>query len=112
MDHRIRIVIALIEGDLRQEPSLESLAQSVNLSPSRLRHLFKYETGVTPAQYLKSLRLRQTKLLLETTFLSVKVIMNRVGVSNESHFIQDFKRAYGFPPSRYRALSKNEIGFG
>lgn len=103
MDPRVQTVIAIIEKDLCRQKPLTALARSVNLSPSRLRHLFKAETGMTPAQYLKFLRLEKAKHLLETTFLSAKVIMSRIGMANINHFTEDFKRAYGLPPVRYRA---------
>lgn len=79
------------------------LGQLVNLSGSRLRHLFKAEMDQTPAQYLKGIRMREAATLLRTTFLSVKEIMNRVGISNESHFVHEFKKAHGLAPSKYRA---------
>jgi AraC-like DNA-binding protein len=40
--------------------------------------------------------------LLTTTFLSVKEIVRRVGCTDESHFVRDFKRFYGVTPSEYR----------
>jgi transcriptional regulator GlxA family with amidase domain len=67
-----------------------------------LRHLFKAETGETPTQFLKEVRLRDAERLLLTTFLSVKEIMNRVGFLDESHFGHEFKRMYGLAPSKYR----------
>jgi AraC-like DNA-binding protein len=59
--------------------------------------------GQTPAQYLRSIRMREAEKLLRTTFLSVKEIMNRVGLSNESHFVHEFKKTYNLAPSKYRA---------
>ncbi len=103
MDPRIRVTLALIEDDFPHEPSLDALAESVRLSPSRLRHLFKNEVGVPFAQYVKSLRMKKAKQLLETTFFSVKEIMYKVGISNEGHFARDFKKAYGLTPLQYRA---------
>jgi transcriptional regulator GlxA family with amidase domain len=102
MDPRVRLVITHIKGDLRCDPSLNTLAENVSLSSSRLRHLFKSEMGVSFAQYVKSLRMQEAKRLLETTFLSVKEVMYRVGIRNESHFTQDFKKAYGLTPSQHR----------
>ncbi len=103
MDHRIHIVIALMGEDIRHERSLEELAQYVNLSPSRLRHLFKHEVGLSPMQYLKILRMRKAKELIETTFLNIKEITNRIGMKNYSHFSKDFKNTFGLTPSQYRA---------
>ena len=103
MDVRIRATIATMEEKLVAAPPLEELARAVNLSASHFRHLFKAETGVSPVQYLNSLRMRTARELLETTFLSVKQIRNRVGVNDKKHFINGFKKLYGLMPAYYRA---------
>lgn len=102
MDRRIQIVSSALEADFRRGWDIVQLGQMVNLSGSRLRHLFKAEMDQTPAQYLKAIRMREAATLLRTTFLSVKEIMNRVGISNESHFVHEFKKAHGLAPSKYR----------
>lgn len=107
MDKRLQIVIALMKKELQRDISLEELAASVNLSLSRLHHLFKAETGTTPAQYLRNLRMEHARELLEFTFMSVKQIMVSVGVRDRSHFEREFKRMYGLTPTRYRAESVN-----
>lgn len=89
--------------DLRHDVPLDKLAQSLNLSESRLRHLFKAETGISPMQYLKAQRMQKARKLLETTFLNVKEVMLKVGAKDTSHFIRDFKKAFGLSPSQYRA---------
>ena len=38
--------------------------------------------------------------LLTSQFLSVKEVMNLVGISNHSHFTKDFKNAHGISPSK------------
>jgi transcriptional regulator GlxA family with amidase domain len=111
MDQRIQIIITILHGEIDQQRSLEELARVVNLSSSRLRHLFKDHTGLTPAAYLKTVRLEKAKELLETTFLSLKQIMKRVGVQDKSHFAKDFKSVYGVAPSTYRRLH-GEDGIG
>lgn len=78
------------------------IASNVNLSLAHLRYLFKAETGMSPAQYLRALRMREAEKLLKTTFLSVKEVMHRIGVRDESHFTRDFKKAYGITPAQYR----------
>jgi len=78
------------------------LATLVNLSPSRFRHLFKQETGTTPAQYLKDIRLTRAEKMLRTTFLSIKQILKQVGIASNTHFVRDFRRKYGMTPTSYR----------
>lgn len=102
MDHRVEKVIALMEKYLHQGFSASRLAQFVNVSPSRLHQLFKEETGMPPAKYLHRLRMERAKELLENSYLSVKEVMARVGVADESHFVRDFKKSYGCTPAKYR----------
>lgn len=102
MDPRIETVIKLMEGNFGHDLALQQMAQSAHLSSSRLRHLLKAETGTTPTRYLRSLRMQHAKELLETTFLTVKEIATIVGVHGESHFVHEFKRAYGSTPAQYR----------
>jgi AraC-like DNA-binding protein len=101
-----------MEQHLRSGWPAGRFAQSVNLSPSRLHQLFKEETGWPPARYLRLLRMRRATELLETTHLNVKEIMARVGVTDESHFIRDFKKAHGATPARYRQLFKGRQSDG
>ena len=107
MDQRIQIVRSAMEQDCRRPWTIAALAKLVNLSPSRLRHLFKAETGITPNQFLKETRLGEAEKLLRTTFLRVKEIMNRVGFLDESHFGHEFKKAYGLAPSKYRSATSS-----
>jgi len=101
MDNRIARVIELLRLDVRRPPALDELAREVNLSSSRLRHLFKEETGLSPAQYLRSLRMERARELGEGTFLRVKEIMNSVGLRNKSQFTRTFKRAHGLTPAEF-----------
>lgn len=102
MDHRVEKVIEVVLSDLQKKVSVEELSRAVNLSPSRLRSLFRVETGTSLARYIRIMRMRQAKHLLETTFLSVKEIMLQVGLSNESHFVRNFKKIFGLAPVKYR----------
>ena len=105
MDPRVARTIAVMDDTLERPVSLAELAATVNLSRSQLARLFKEQTGTSPARYLHELRLARARLLLERTFLSVKQVMACVGLNDPSHFSRDFRRRYGFPPSRLRQLS-------
>ena len=102
MEPRIHAAIHLMTADLRRKLQFSEIAHSLNLSESRLRHLFKDETGASPAQYLKAQKLRRAAHLLKTTFLSLKEVMHKTGFADRSHFVRDFKKAYGIPPLKYR----------
>jgi AraC family transcriptional regulator of arabinose operon len=78
------------------------LAQQVNLSRSRFAHLFREQTGVPPGRYLRDFRLDRARVLLETTFLSIKEVMAAVGLNDPSHFSRDFQHAFGASPREWR----------
>ena len=88
--------------NIHRELPLSEMADFVNLSTSRLRHLFKAEMDISIMQYFKLLKLQKAKELAETTFLTVKEIMRVIGVEDESHFLRDFKKSFGLTPSQCR----------
>jgi len=62
--------------------------------------------GTSPERFLTQVRLEKAKQLLETEFLTVKEVMNQVGMSDASYFTRTFKAAYGVTPAKYRDRSK------
>ena len=102
MDRRIELIISKIKKDTAASWDIPALAVLVNLSPSRFRHLFKQETGMGPAQFLKDIRLTRAEKMLRTTFLSIKQILKQVGIGSNAHFVHDFRRKYGMTPTTYR----------
>ena len=102
MDRRIELVITRIKTEPAAAWDFATLAVQVNLSPSRFRHLFKQETGTTPAQYLKEVRLRRAATLLRTSFLTIKQILEQMKLGSNAHFVRDFRKLYGMTPTAYR----------
>jgi AraC family transcriptional regulator len=88
--------------DLRAKLTLHDMARAVNLTSFHFCHLFKAQTGRSPAKYLKAMRLERARELLETTSLSVKEIRALVGINDESHFARDFRATYGITAQAYR----------
>jgi transcriptional regulator GlxA family with amidase domain len=103
MDPRVAVVLNLIHERYRQGLTLQKLSGEVRLTKEHLCRLFKAETGISPARYLKAFRLKKGQELLEDTLMSVKEITHKVGVNDESHFVRDFKRVYGMTPTQYRS---------
>ena len=110
MDKRVEKIIEMMREDVSGELSLSEFAQSVNLSVWRLCHVFKTDVGMPPMRYLRLLRMERAKDLLESSFLSVKEIGFRVGLTDESHFVRDFKATYGLSPACYRTQYRNSGG--
>lgn len=102
MDKRIAFLKKQMLSNLQHSPTIEEVTHSVNLSESHLQQLFKREIGMSPIQYLKHLRLETARDLLENSFLQIKEVGFKVGMTDQSHFICAFKEAYGNTPSQYR----------
>jgi AraC-like DNA-binding protein len=98
-DARIQRVVALIEERFDHKLSLTHMARIAGLSSSRLRHKFKSEIGVTPTVYLQTYRLHVAKALLADKGLRVKEAKAAVGISSDSYFTRQFKRAFGVTPT-------------
>jgi AraC family transcriptional regulator of arabinose operon len=105
MDHRVRVTIETMEHRLRDPLPIRVLAAQVDVSPSRLAHLFVRDTGMSPSRFLRALRMRCAAALLERTNLAVKDVMQEVGCADPSHFSRDFRSHHGVPPTAYRRNS-------
>jgi AraC family transcriptional regulator, arabinose operon regulatory protein len=103
VDPRIAWAVEQMCDALHRPLRISELARAVNLSPSRFTLLFRADTGVSPARYLQTLRLREARVLIQSTFLSVKEVMAKVGFNDPSHFTRSFARHHGVAPSRLRS---------
>ena len=109
MDRRVEQIIAEIETEFARAWETAELAEMVNLSASRFRHLFKEETGRTINEFLRERRLERAEFLLRTTFLTIKEVLSEAGVSSMSHFVTYFKKRYGMTPTAYRKHLANFV---
>lgn len=82
--------------------SIESLAQMVGLSPSRLAHLFKEEFGVPVYAFIIQERMRRARVLLETTAATAAEVGAQVGYADPRHFYSVFKKAAGISAGAWR----------
>lgn len=102
MDPRILKITNHLSHNLHRRVSLCEMAHAVNLTPEHFCRLFKAEVGESPLSHLKRLRMERAKMLLTTTFLSIKEVVCSVGASDESHFRRDFKAECGYTLKEYR----------
>lgn len=112
-DRRISTVLShLAQQSLAHVSSLKSMAESFSISSSRLRRIFKQKTGIPFGKYLKIVRLRKARQLLQETNLSVKQVRIEVGLFDHSHFARDYKKQFGESPTgtrRARAHAKTVV---
>ncbi|WP_338786061.1 helix-turn-helix domain-containing protein [Metabacillus sp. FJAT-53654] len=102
IDYRVQQVIHLLNEELREAHTIQSLADQVCLSPSRLSHLFREQVGTSIMATLLSIRLAHAAKLLEFTQLPISEIANEVGFASPFYFTKQFTTSYGMNPSAYR----------
>ena len=106
LDPRVNHVLNLLAVDLTKDLRVTELATAVALSPSRLEHLFKQQTGRSVLETLTLMRLQQGARLLTYTPSAVEEIAYAVGFHSASYFSRRFRQCYGQSPSAYRTSIK------
>jgi AraC family transcriptional regulator, arabinose operon regulatory protein len=102
LDARVQQVLEALSRDPSARYDIKALARSVMLSPSRLAHVFKQETGETIGNTLVGLRMHQAARLLEATNLPVGTIAQELGYSSPYYFSRQFHYHFGASPRTYR----------
>lgn len=98
----VRGVMAYIHEYYAESISREDMAACVGVSGRHLDRCFYHEMGITPTTYLSRYRIKQAKMLLETTGSSITEVAIEVGFSSSSYFARVFQDQVGVSPSAYR----------
>ncbi|MFI3172861.1 MAG: AraC family transcriptional regulator [Eubacteriales bacterium] len=94
-----------IEENYADNLTTQDIANQVGFVADYMRSLFGREYGMTPMEYMQSIRLEKSRsLLLNNPELSFKEIANIVGYQDASYFSRVFKKIEGVSPSQYRRL--------
>jgi AraC family transcriptional regulator of adaptative response/methylated-DNA-[protein]-cysteine methyltransferase len=90
-----------------EEPSLEELADAVQLSASYFHRVFKAVTGLTPKDYAAAHRAKKVREGLETGS-SVTGAMYDAGYNSSGRFYEKSTDILGMTPTQYREGGLNE----
>jgi AraC-like DNA-binding protein len=82
-------------------PTIKELAISANMSPTKLKRLFKQIFGSTIFNYYQQFRMKEAATLLKMGNLSVSNIGYQLGFTNLSHFSRVFAAHMGMKPKQY-----------
>lgn len=99
-DPRIATALSLVTPQFltQQSQPIKHLATQVYLSPSRFRHLFRDEIGMSVQSYLRWQRLMAV-VHTSARGLSLTEAAHMAGFSDSAHLTRVFRATFGLPPS-------------
>lgn len=98
---KIRKAKDIIISRMAEPPTLQELADEIQLSLKKLKEGFKEIYGDSVFSFLFDYKMEFARKLLETGSHNVNEVGLKVGYSTSSHFISAFKKKYGTTPKKY-----------
>lgn len=99
---RIAQAINYLKLNYKNQPSLDEIAEAVNLSPSHFQRMFKDWAGVTPKQFLQYLSIEHAKELLVQQRQTLAETAFHTGLSGTGRLHDLFIGIEGMTPGEYK----------
>jgi transcriptional regulator GlxA family with amidase domain len=107
---RLGEVAAWIRGHLRQDLSVEALAERACLCPRHFSRRFTRVFHRTPAAFVEDLRLSEARRRLSVAGVTVEGVAASVGFRSADASRRAFERRFGITPTAYRRRFGGEAG--
>jgi transcriptional regulator GlxA family with amidase domain len=85
-----------------KDSPVAAMARLSGLADRSFKRRFARATGMSPMEYVHTLRLEESKHTLETTDLPIEAVANEAGYEDASFFGRLFRRKVGLTPAQYR----------
>lgn len=93
-------------GNLSRAPSLEDIAEEMDMSYDQFRRRFTALSGITPGHYRAARVISRACEMMEREKLTNRELADRCGFSSEFHFSRRFKQIVGLTPTEFRKQSR------
>jgi AraC-like DNA-binding protein len=100
----IQNTLVYLRNNFQNRIQVKELADKVGLSYTGFLWKFEKQVGITPSEYLASIRMRYAKHLLTEGALSIGQISEQCGYSNPYYFTNVFKSTFGVSPTAFKKL--------
>lgn len=110
--HHDELIIQIqqtLAEDFSKPVIIAELAKSLGLSTRTLNRRFKNATGISPSQYLRSLRIESAKELLRNSNLSIAEVAAKAGYTDTSRFAYYFRNETSLSPRAYRVTVRGKL---
>lgn len=105
---RIKQMMRYVQAHFSEKISVAAIASSIPISERECYRLFQNSMGITPIEYLISVRLQNAQSLLINTNKSVLDIALETGFGSSSYFGKIFHGHHRLTPVQYRKLSRQK----
>ena len=96
----IRQALSYVNNNLTHDISIQTIAAALNISGSRLSHIFKNYTGTSLWNYIIARRIQHAGILLKQG-ASITDACYECGFNDYSHFVKVFHKIMGVSPGKY-----------
>ena len=80
------------------------------MSRSSFTRKIKAITNLTPLEFIKDIKMKHARHMLESQNYTVSEVAERLGFANRRYFTASFRKATGFNPSEYLRDQHGESG--
>ena len=97
----IRQAQQFISSHIREKLSVPAVARQVDVSPSYLTALFHKNLQISPGEYIRRIKLQESKQMIRENNLNFTEIAAALQYSTVHHFSRQFKEKFGITPTEY-----------
>ena len=97
----IRQAQQYISSHIREKLSVPLVARQVDVSPSYLTALFHKNLQISPGEYIRRIKLQESKQMIRENNLNFTEIAAELQYSTVHHFSRQFKEKFGITPTEY-----------
>ncbi len=97
----IRRAQQFISSHVREKLTVPLVARHVDVSPSYLTALFRKNLQISPGEYIRRIKLQESKQMIKEDNLNFTEIAAVLQYSTVHHFSRQFKDKFGITPTEY-----------
>ena len=97
----IRRAQIYVSTHIREKMTVPLLARQVDVSPSYLTALFHKNLQISPGEYIRRIKLQESKQMIRENNLNFTEIAAELQYSTVHHFSRQFKEKFGITPTEY-----------
>ena len=97
----IRAAQQFISSHVREKLSVPAVAKGIDVSASYLTALFHKHLQISPGEYIRRIKLQESKQMIREGELNFTQIAEALQYSTVHHFSRQFKEKFGITPTEY-----------